>query len=139
MDKSKIQKILFTIVTVLLMLSVLSLIAVIPGMLLDKSPGAMPIQAASGAFIGMLIHLALLAYLFGFRLSKHNRPGKREISLVPAIALALLGIMILDGGFAFLEEIPYVSYGMFLVAFCDIAAALVSFAALILMRPKKKK
>jgi len=125
-------------VTVLMLFSILSLLAVIPGMLLDKSPGAMPIQAASGAFIGMLIHLGLLAYLHGFRLSKHNRPGKKEISLWSALALFFLGILIQDGGFAFLEELPYVAYGMFLVAVCDVLAALLSFAALILMRRKKK-
>ena len=98
----------------------------------------MPIQAASGAFIGMIIHLALLAYLYGFRVSKRNRPGKREVGLGPTLALMFLGIMIQDGGFAFLDDILYVSYGMFLVAFCDIVAALVSFTGMILLRPKKK-
>ena len=117
----------------------MSMIAVIPGILLDKSPGSMPIQAASGAFIGMLIHLALLAYIYGFRLSKRNRPGKREVGLGPTLALLFLGIMIQDGGFAFLEEILYVAYGMFAVAACDILAALVSFTGMILLRPKKKK
>lgn len=139
MDKSKVQRSTFTIVNVLLMLSVLSMIAVIPGMLLDKSPGSMPIQAASGAFVGMLIHLGLLAFIHGFRISKRIRPGKKEVGLGPALALLFLGIMIQDGGFAFLEEIRYVAYGMFAVAACDILAALVSFTGLILLRPKKKK
>lgn len=139
MDKSKIQRRTFTIVTVLVILSILSMIAVIPGILLDKSPGSMPIQAASGAFVGMIIHLALLAYLYGFRLSKRMRPGKREVGLLPALALIFLGIMIQDGGFAFLEEVLYVAYGMFLVAACDILAALVSFTGMILLRSKKKK
>ena len=138
MDKSKIQGITFTIVTVLVILSVLSMIAVIPGMLLDKSPGAMPIQAASGAFVGMLIHLLLLGWIYGLRLSKRNRPGKREVGLLPTLALLFLGIMIQDGGFAFLEEILYVAYGMFAVAACDILAALVSFTGMIFLRRKKK-
>ncbi len=130
---------LFRIVTVLLMLSILTLIAVIPGILLDKSPGSMPIQAASGAFIGMLIHLALLAYLYGYRLSKRDRPGKREISLGPAIALTLLGLIMLDGAFAFLDDLPAVSICMFICAACDFTAALLSFAALIFMRAKREK
>ena len=58
MEKSKTQRSLFAIATVFLVLSILALIAVIPGILLDKSPGAMPIQAASGAFIGLIIHLS---------------------------------------------------------------------------------
>ena len=138
MDKSKMQRRVFTIVTVLLILSILSLIAVIPGMLLDKSPGSMPIQAASGAFIGMIIHLLLLGWLYGIRLTKRKQPVTREVGLGPTLALTFLGIMILDGGFAFLDELLYVSMGMFLVAFCDIVAALVSVAALFLLKPKKK-
>ena len=139
MEKSNMQRRFFRAVAVLLMLSIVSLIAVLPGILLDKSPGAMPIQAASGAFIGMLIHLALLAYLYGFRLSKNNRPGKKEISLGPALAFAFLGLIIMDGGFAFMDDVPYVSNVMFVCMFSDFAAALLSFASLAFVRPERKK
>ena len=133
------QRRFYRVVTGLLLLSILSLVVVLPGILLDKSPGAMPLQAASGAFLGLLIHLALLAYLYGYRLSKQNRPGNKEISLGPALAFAFLGIIIMDGGFAFLEDVPYVAYGMFVCMFSDFAASLLSFTALIVFRPKRKK
>ena len=90
---AKLQRRFLGVVTVLLSLSILSLLAVLPGILLDKSPGAI----ASGVFLGMLIHLALFAYLYGYRLSKHNRPGKKEISLGPALIFAFLGLILMDG------------------------------------------
>ena len=137
MEKAKMQRRFYRVVTGLLLLSILSLVAVLPGILLDKTTGAMPFQAASGAFLGMLIHLALLAYLFGYRILKSNRPGNKEISLGPALAFAFLGIIIMDGAFAFLDDVPYVAYGMFVCMFSDVVAALVSFAALIFLRAKR--
>jgi hypothetical protein len=53
MDKFGIQRKVFTIVAVLMLLSVVSLIAVIPGILLDTSPGSLPLQAAIGTLVGM--------------------------------------------------------------------------------------
>jgi hypothetical protein len=136
---AKLQRRFLRVVTVLLALSIVSLLAVLPGILLDKSPGAMPVQAASGAFLGILIHMALFAYLYGYRLSKRMRSGKKEISLGTALAFVFLGLIIMDGGFAFLDDVPYVAYGMFVCIFSDFTAALVSFAALIVFRPKKTK
>lgn len=71
------QRKFYRVVTWLLLLSIMSLVIVLPGILLDNSPGAMPLQAASGAFLGMLIRLA----------------------------------------FAFLDDVPYAAYGMFVCVF----------------------
>ena len=49
-----------------------------------------------------------------------------------------LGFMMLDGAYAFLDDIRFVSIGMFICAFCDFGAAQVSIFALVLLRTKKK-
>ena len=137
MDSFEIQRKIFIIVAVLLLLSALSLIAVIPAILLDTSPGSLPIQAASGAFIGMGIHL-FLAYWFGIRLRRRKSKIRNEVLIFSALGLFFLGFMIMDGAFAFLDDSLFVSIGMFICVFCDFAAALVSVFALILLKSKKK-
>jgi hypothetical protein len=44
-----------------------------------------------------------------------------------------------DGAFAYLGSLYFVSGGMFLCAGCDFAAAIVSVVAFFRLRPKKKK
>jgi len=137
MDPSEIQKKIFAVIAVFMLLSVVSLIAVIPAILQDTSPGAVPIRAASGSLIGMGIHL-FLAYLFGLRLRKSRSVVRKEIHIFSALGFFFLDFMIMDGAFAFLEELRFVSIGMFTCAFFDFAAALVSVFALILVKSKKK-
>jgi hypothetical protein len=45
----------------------------------------------------------------------------------------------LDGAYAFLDDVRFVSIGMFICAFGGFAASLVSILALIFLRIKKKK
>ena len=140
MDKHEIQRRIYTIVAVMLMVSILALIAVIPGILQDRSPGSLPLRAASGALIGIGIHL-LLVYIFlrGTRSSRPKRRINREIHLFWALGMIFLGFIIMDGAFAFLDDVLYVAIGMFLCAFCDLAAAVVFVTALFLLKPEKKK
>ena len=138
MDKYEIQRRIFKIVAVLFLLSAVSLIAVIPAILMDKSPGALPIQAASGALIGALLHL-FLAYWFGIRLKRRNRMIRNEAYILSAVGFFFLGFMMLDGAYAFLDDARFVSIGMSICAFCDFAASLVSIFALVLLRIRKKK
>ena len=138
MDKTEIQRKFFTRVAVLLLLSAVSLIAVIPAILMDKSPGSLPIQAASGALIGAVLHL-FLAYLFGIRLRRRSRIIRNEAYILSAVGFFFLGFMILDGAFAFLDDVRFVSIGLFICAFCDFAASLVTIFTLVLLRTKKKE
>lgn len=138
MDKLEIQRKVFAIVAVLMLLSVVSMIAVIPAILMDRSPGSLPLQAASGALIGVGIHL-YLAYWFGIRLRRRSSMIRNEVYILSAVGFFFLGFMILDGAYAFLDDIRFVSMGMFIYAFFDFAAALVSIFALIFLRTKKKK
>ena len=138
MDKIEIQRKFFTRVAVLLLLSAVSLIAVIPAILMDKSPGSLPIQAASGALIGAVLHL-FLAYLFGIKLRRRSRIIRNEAYILSAVGFFFLGFAMLDGAYAFLDDVRFVSIGMFTCAFGGFAASLVSVLALIFLRTKKKK
>jgi len=137
MDKLEIQRKVFTIITVLLLLSALSLIAVIPAILMDKSPGSVPIRAASGALIGMGLYL-FLAYWIGIKLRRRKSEIRIEGKVLLAFGFIVLGFMMLDGAFAFLDDVFFVSIGMFICSFCGFAAALVSVFALVLLKSKKK-
>jgi len=138
MDKYEIQRKFFTRVAVLLLLSAVSLIAVIPAILMDKSPGSLPIQAASGALIGAVLHL-FLAYLYGIRLRRGSRIIRNEAYILAAVGFFFLGVMMLDGANAFLDDVRFVSIVLYICAFCDFAASLVSIFTLVLLRIKKKK
>ena len=137
MDKFEIQKKVFAIVAVLMLLSVVSMIAVIPAIFMDTSPGSLPLQAASGALIGVVLHL-FLAYWFGIRLRRRSSKVRKEVYILSAVGFFFLGFMILDGAYAFLDDVRFVSIGMFICASLDFAASLVSLFALIFLRTKKK-
>ncbi len=138
MDKFETQRKVFTRVATLLLLSVLSLIAVIPGILLDTSPGSLPLPAAIGTLVGVVLHL-FLAYRFGIRLRRRRRKINKEVYILSALGFFFLGFMIMDGAFAFLDDVLYVSIGIFLSVACDFGAAVVFVAALFLLKQKKKK
>ena len=137
MDTFEKQRKIFSIQAILMLLSVLSMAAVIPAILMDTSPGSLPIQAASGAFLGMGIHL-FLAYWFGIRLRRRKSKIRNEVLIFSAIGLFFLGFMILDGAYAFQDDVIFASFGMFICAFTDFGASLVSVAALLILKPKKK-
>jgi hypothetical protein len=138
MDKFEKQRKIFTIVVILVLLSVLSLIAVIPAILMDTSPGSLPLQAASGALIGVVLHL-FLAYSFGIRLRRRSSMIRNEGYILMVVGFFFLGFAMLDGAYAFLDDVRFVSIGMFICAFGGFAASLVSILALIFLRIKKKK
>ena len=137
MDKLEIQRKVFAIVAVLMLLSLVSMIAIIPAILMDRPPGSLPLQAASGALIGVVLHL-YLAYLFGIRLRRRSSKIRNENYILSVVGFFFLGFMILDGAYAFLDDVRFVSIGMFICSFGDFAAALVLILALVLLRSKKK-
>jgi hypothetical protein len=139
MDKFEKQRKIFTIVAILVLLSVVSLIAVIPRMFQEASQGEIPKEAAIATLVGMSVHLLLFfGFLVGIRLTKLRRRINREINLASAVVILLLGFIIMDGAIAYINQLLFVSIGMFLCVFCDLAAALVSVAALFYLKPKKK-
>ena len=136
MNKIETQKKVFAIVGALMLLSAVSMIAVIPAILMDKSAGALPLQAAGGALLGVILHL-FIAYWFGIKLRKRSTVVRNEIYILSAVGFFFLGFMILDGADAFLDDVRFVSIGMSICAFGGFAASLVSILALIFLRTKK--
>jgi len=140
MDKFEKQRKIFTIQGILLLVSAVSMFAVTPAIFQDTSPGALPGQAGTAALFGAGIHLLLAAGLFiGARLAKLKRRINNEINMVSGIALVIIGFIIMDGAFAFMEELPFVSAGIFLAVFGDLAAGVTSVVALIMLRRRRKK
>ena len=135
MDKYEIQRRVFTIVAVLMLLSVVSLIAVIPRLFQEVSQGELPQVAAIATLVGMGVHLLLfIGFLVGARLAKLRRRINREINFAAAVVLLFLGGIIMDGAFAYVNQLPFVSIGMFVCAFCDLSAIVVSVAAMFYLK-----
>ena len=137
MNKAKVQGRIMNTVAGLVLMSAILMIIIIPGVLLDTSDGAGPIGAAIGISVLILLHLAvLLGFLKAIRKNKRGRPAGKGLNIVLGILLVLLGLFNMDGAFAFLDTILFVTILLFTSAFCDIVAALLTFIALFL-KPKK--
>jgi peptidoglycan/LPS O-acetylase OafA/YrhL len=139
MDQYQKQRSIFTIVGILLLVSVVSLIAVIPALIQQVTSDSIPREAAIATAVGAGTHLLLaIAFFIGARLARLKRRINAEINLASAIVLVILGFIILDGAAAYWDSLRFVSVGMFLCVFCDFAAVIVSLAALFILRRKKK-
>jgi hypothetical protein len=137
MNQIEIQRRILITVAGLVLLSVILMIIIIPSVLQDTSAGAGPIGAAIGIVVLVMLHLTvLLGFLKAIRKNKRGRPAGKGLNIVLGILLVLFGLFYMDGAFAFFEQILFVSILMFISAFCDIVAALITFAALF-MKPKK--
>jgi hypothetical protein len=140
MDRFEIQRKIFRIVAILLLVSVLALIAVIPrlikGISTDGLPNAAAIATSVAAGVRLLI---LLGILYGIRLTKRKRRFNKEINIAVAVVIFLLGFVLLDGAVAYIGSQNYVSAGMFVSVFCDLAATVVLIVAVFLLRTKKQK
>lgn len=82
--------------------------------------------------------LILIGILFGIRATRRKGRINREINIAVAVVLILLGLVLMDGAFAYADSLVYVSIGMFVAVFCDLAAGLVSIIATFRLKPKKK-
>jgi hypothetical protein len=140
MDKFETQRRIFAINAGLLLLSVIGLIIAIPSVLKDIYPGSAPIQAAIVTTVGVLIHLLIFfVFLRGIRRVKDHHPVNKGVNTTAAIGLSLLGLILTDGAIDSLNHALLTSIGFFTCVFCDLAAAVVSVAALFILKSKKKK
>ncbi len=137
MNQIEIQRRILITVAGLVLLSVILMIIIIPSVLQDTSAGAEPNGAAIGIVVLIMLHLTvLLGFLKAIRKNKRGRPAGKGLNIVLGILLVLFGLFYMDGAFAFFGQILFVSILIFISAFCDIVAALITFAALF-MKPKK--
>lgn len=139
MDRFETQRKIFTINAVLLLLAVIGLIIAIPSILKDIYPGSAPRQAAIATAVGACLHLLIfIGFLIGARLAKSQRLINKEINIVAAIVLLIFGFAILDGAAASIGHALLTSIGFFTCVVCDLAAIVISVAALFILKPKKK-
>ena len=140
MDTFEKQRKIFSIDAVLMLLAAVSLAVVVPRLLQETSTGSIPMAAVIATSIaGGIRLLILLAFLYGIRLSKRRRHINREINLAAGIVLLILGFVLMDGAFAYVDSLLFVSIGMFVCVFCDFAVVGISVAALFILKPKKIK
>ena len=139
MDKFEKQRRIFSINALLLLVSVIGLLIAIPSILRDTYPGSSPKQAAIATAVGATIHLFIfIGFLAGIRQVKRQRRINKEINLAAAIFLLIFGFIILDGATASIGHALLTSIGFFACVFCDLAAMVISVAALYILKPKKK-
>jgi peptidoglycan/LPS O-acetylase OafA/YrhL len=139
MEKFEIQRKIFTVFAVLMLLSAVSLAVVIPRLFQEASTDSILKAGAIATSVAMGLRLLiLLAFLYGIRLTKRRRHINKEINLAAGIVLLILGFIVMDGAFSYLDKLLFVSIGMFVCAFCDFAVTVISVAALFLLRSKKK-
>lgn len=139
MDKYEKQRQIFSINAVLMLLAVIALAVVIPKLLQESSTGSIPKAAVIATAVAAGIRLIiLLLFLLGIRLSNQKRHINREVNLAAGIVLLLLGLVLMDGAFAYVDSIVLVSIGMFVCVFCDFAVVGISVAALFLLKTKEK-
>ena len=138
MITAKVQRRILVSAVVLILLSIIMLLATLPGIIQDISAGNRPNSAAIGIGIAVLLRLLIVV---GFRNISRGikRDGKlnKAGAIVLGIGLLVLGIALLDGAFSFLEEILLVSIFMFISVFFDVVAAIITLVAM-LIKPKKE-
>ena len=140
MNKENIlRRILYTGVGLVIMVALLLTLIVIPYIIFDKSPQAEPLGAVFGTLLTVILHLPIF---YGFReaiiSNKRNGHLKKIVFIGSGIGLLLLGLIIMDGAFAFMghAHMHFTSIIMFICVCCDFLAAVIAFTAL-LLQPKK--
>jgi hypothetical protein len=138
MNKVDVHRRILITVAGMVLLSALLLIVILPGVIQDTSPGANPKIAVIAIFVIMILHLVILyGFLSAIRANKRGRPADKGLNIGLGILLLIFGLVIMDGAFAYLDHLLFVSVLMFVSVFCDFVAALITFGTLFL-KPKMK-
>lgn len=78
---------------------------VIPYVFLDTYPGATPDRAVPAISITAIVHLLIAAaLLWTLRVDKRGRRINKELLVASGIIPIVLGLIIIDGAFAYLEH-----------------------------------
>jgi len=123
----------------LLLLSILLMIAVIPGVFTKSLPNKYNTGAAIAISLAIVIRLTIVFWCLS-TIKKIRRNGKKRKTayVVIGILLIVFGLIYMDGAIAYLnnKDILYVSYLMFTSVFCDFTAAILTFTAAFLSNRK---
>jgi hypothetical protein len=137
--KNILRRILYTGAGLVIMVALLLTLIVIPCIIFDKSPQAAPVGAVFGTLLTVMMHLPIL---YGFKeaiiVNKRNGHLKKIVFIGSGIGLLLVGLIIMDGAFAFMGHVNMhlASITMFICVGCDFLAAVIVFIA-ILLQPQK--
>ena len=108
-----------------LVLSIILMIIIIPGILIDTTTGANPSGAVTGVSLAIFLRMLLFfGYLKVFKDARQSQNKRKVEYLVIGILLLVFGLIYMDGAFAFLDHknIFYVSVLMFGSVLCDVVA-----------------
>ena len=147
--KNILRCILYTGAGLVILVAVLLTLSVIPSIILDKSLTSTPVNAVIGTLLNVILHLLPL-YVFREAIIVNKRndllKNKNILFIASGIGLLLLGLMLMDGAIAYMEDgaiafmghdnMHLASITMFICAGCDLFAAVIASTALFL-QPKK--
>lgn len=134
-----LRRVLYTGAGLVILVAVLLTFIVIPCVFLDNSAEEKPVAPVIGILLVVILHLLfLLIFRDAIIVNKRNDRLKNLVFIVAGIGLLLLGLVVMDGAFAFIGNIHMylASISMFICVGCDFFAAVIAFTALFL-QPKK--
>jgi hypothetical protein len=139
--KSILLNILYAGAGIVIMVVLQLTLILIPCIIFDKSPQAAPAGAVFGTLMIVMMHLPTL---YGFReaiiINKRNGHPKRIVLIATGTGLFLLGLIIMDGAFAFRGHVDMrlASVIMFICVGFNFLASVIAFTAL-LLQPSKNE
>jgi hypothetical protein len=141
MNNVAVQKKTLIIVAGIVLLSIVSMIVIIPSVLHDIIPGAVPKLAAKQILVLMIFHLPVLfGFLYAIRVNKLGGQVTNGVFISLGILLLLLGLLFSGAAsqsFAHKNRLS-VSIIMFISVICDLVAAFITFTALLIKSKEKK-
>jgi hypothetical protein len=141
MNKVAVQRKTLIIVAGIVLLCIVLMIVIIPSVLHDTFPGAIPKLTARGILVLMIFHLPVLSgFLYAIRVNKRGGQVTRGVYISLGIVLLLLGFLFSGYALQFLthRNILFVSILMFIIVFCDLVAGIITFTALLLKSKEKR-
>lgn len=117
----------------ILLLSIISMIAIIPGILNDVSHPNPKLPINKGIIPAILIHLFIfISYLIIIGLNWLDGKKRKALKITLGVLLIIFGLIYLDGAIAFSnnENIIYVPYLMFTSVFCNLIASVLIFKSM---------
>ena len=107
-------------------------LVVIPYVISDTSPTATPENAVPAILVSIIIHLLIVvALIWTIMVNKRGRKINKELLVAAGVIPILLGLLLLDGAFAYIDNpgMFVVGISMFICVGCDFIAGLLALIA----------
>ena len=126
------RRMLYMSIALLITIAIILAILVIPQVISDTSPSATPEYAVPAIVVNIIIQLLIVVALI-WTIKVNNRGGKinKELLVGAGVTPIVLGLMMLDGGFAYIDHPDTHGAGisMFICVGCDFVAGLLALIA----------